>query len=101
MTRALCVAATLALVASSQPAAAFEICVDRTVLLKRLADVYGETLRSMGVFGGDLGVVELYVSEAGSFTIILSTPEGGACMLAVGEMWEHDAKPLTPSGDPT
>jgi hypothetical protein len=77
-----------------------EACADRALVVKRLADRYGETLRSMGLNQSD-GVVEVYSSEeTGTWTILVSRPDGKSCLLAAGQLWEQDVKPIDkPGGD--
>jgi hypothetical protein len=74
-------------------------CAEREQVVSRLAERYGETLQSMGL-RGDNGVMEIYASEeTGTWTILITGPDGMACMVAAGELWEGDAAPLTPPGD--
>ena len=45
------------------------------------------------------GVLEVYASdETGTWTILVTSPDGKACLLAAGKMWEADATPLTKPG---
>jgi hypothetical protein len=75
-------------------------CADRAQVIERLAEKYGETLQSMGL-RGDNGVMEIYASdETGTWTILVTRPDGIACLLAAGEMWEGNAQPLTKPGEP-
>jgi hypothetical protein len=92
-------AVALGMALSVQPAAAQgRACAARAQVVERLAERYGETLVSMGMHANS-GVVEVYASEAtGTWTILVTTPDGTACLIAAGEMWESDAAPLTPPG---
>jgi hypothetical protein len=75
-------------------------CADRNQIVARLAKDYGETLQSVGM-NGDNAVLEIYASEdTGTWTILVTRPDGVACMIAAGEMWEGDAVPLTKPGEP-
>jgi hypothetical protein len=98
MKRALMPALLLATVAGialpAAPAGAQMVCGKRTDIIRQLSEKYGETRRSMGLAGGR-GVVELYASdETGSWTILLTTPQGTACMMASGEAFQN-SKQLT------
>lgn len=63
-------------------------CADRTQVVERLQTKYGETRQSMGL-GRNNGVVEVYASdETGTWTILLSRPDGLACLVAAGEYFE-------------
>ena len=73
-------------------------CADRAQVVERLAERFGETLRSVGLHEGD-AVVEVYSSEAtGTWTILMTRPDGITCLLAAGERWEQSVKPITASG---
>ena len=43
-------------------------------------------------------IVELFISEAGTWTILVTRPEGSSCVVASGGDWESE--PLIP-GEPT
>ena len=89
-------AATFAQAQATAPTA----CAERTKVIKRLADKYGETLQSLGLHQ-DNAVLEVYASDnTGTWTILLSRPNGTACLVASGKMWEAEADPLTPAGNP-
>jgi len=83
------IAALLGL-AFAAPAAAAEgrSCAQREKVVARLAERFGETLQSIGL-QSERGVVEIYASEAtGTWTILLTGPDGAACLVAAGEAWE-------------
>ncbi len=99
--RLLRAAATLALSLSASIAHSQtqnRACAERTAVVERLAERYGETLQSMGMHAND-GLLEVYASEAtGTWTILVTTPDGTSCMIAAGEMWEGRAAPLQKPG---
>lgn len=73
-------------------------CAARTDIVKRLSDRYGETLQSMGLQNN--GILEIYASDdTGTWTIVVTTPDGRACLLAAGQLWEPDAASLSKPGD--
>lgn len=73
-------------------------CGDRSKVIERLADKYGETLQSLGLHHNN-GVLEVYASEdTGSWTILITRPDGVACLVASGQMWEAQTVPLRPHG---
>lgn len=72
-------------------------CAPRERVVERLAERYGETLRSMGLDQGN-GLVEIYTSDTGTWTMLLSLPDGRSCLLASGQLWEADAAPLKKPG---
>jgi hypothetical protein len=84
----------------SAKAEARQACAERALVVQRLAERYGETLRSMGLQQNN-GVVEIYSSEAtGTWTILMTRPDGTTCLLAAGQLWEQNARPIAkPGGD--
>ena len=66
------------------------VCGQRANMVQLLDEKYGETRRSMGLADGR-GVVEIYASEeTGSWTILITSPQGIACMLAAGQAFQID-----------
>jgi hypothetical protein len=73
-------------------------CAARSEVVRKLEERFGETLRSIGLHQDD-GVVEIYSSAAtGTWTILMTRPDGMSCLLAAGELWEQDVKPITKPG---
>jgi len=70
------------------PVLAGTVCGDRTSLLKQLAGNYKESPASMGLAANG-SVVEVTKSETGSWTILLTSPNGVTCVMAAGENWEN------------
>ena len=90
----------LAVLAGTPKAEAEEArpCAERAKVVERLAERFGETLRSVGLHRDD-AVVEVYSSEAtGTWTILMTRPDGITCLLAAGQRWEQDARPLAHPG---
>lgn len=77
-------------------AAAEEGCSARDKMVGHLENKYGERLRGAGLQSLD-GLMELYVSDKGSWTLLLTRPDGKSCPVAVGEHW-MDQNP-TPAGE--
>ena len=42
---------------------------------------------------GNGGVIELYTSEKGSWTLLLTQPTGVSCLIAAGDNWETMPEP--------
>ena len=97
--RALCLAASAALFMSMAwpPGAAAQAvpCDKRADVLAHLAKKYGEAPVAIGL-GNTGGLVEVLTSDGGStWTIIITSPYGEACMVAAGEGWrELERKPV-------
>ena len=62
-------------------------CGDRNDLLTQLKDKYKETPTGIGMTGQG-SVVELMTAENGSWTLVISFPNGRSCLMATGEGWE-------------
>jgi hypothetical protein len=82
-----CAAALGAFVLSSAPAQAANTCTERDRLVGFLSDKYKETPRAMGLVSNS-GVMEVYVSSQGSWTIVVTSSKGMSCVIAAGENWE-------------
>jgi hypothetical protein len=90
----------MGLLAATPPAEAQgrQACADRAQVVQKLEERFGEALRSIVLHQSD-GVVEVYSSEAtGTWTILMTRPDGMSCLLAAGQRWEQDVKPLTKPG---
>jgi hypothetical protein len=90
----------LALLAATPSAKAEgrQACAERAKVIQKLEERFGETLRSLGLHQAD-GVVEIYSSETtGTWTILMTRPDGISCLLAAGQLWEQDVKPISKPG---
>ena len=73
---------------ASEAAQAQMPCGKRDGMVRLLSEKYGETRRSMGLAEGR-GMVELYASEeTGSWTILITSPQGTTCMMAAGQAFQ-------------
>lgn len=71
------------LIASALPAAAQMSCAPRAELLARVASKYREVPRLIGLTPqGNL--VEIWASESGTWTAVITQPSGQSCITAVG-----------------
>ena len=78
----------LILTAFAMPANAAEnVCGKRDDIVKRLEYGYQEFNSAMGMSSNG-GLVELYTSEKGTWTLMLTQPGGVSCLIASGENWE-------------
>lgn len=69
------------------PAQAQTVCTMRTDLIKMLTDKYLEQPIGQGLVG-ERAMLEVYVSEKGTFTVVSSFPNGVACIIAAGNNWQ-------------
>lgn len=83
---------TLAVLTCFTPALAVDaiaagMCGYRADLVKELSDKYQESGRAIGI-AGQINLVEVFASKAGTWTILLTTPQGITCVMAAGSSWE-------------
>jgi hypothetical protein len=75
-----------------------QACAERAKVIERLAEKYGETRQSMGLHHNN-GVLEVYASaETGTWTILVTMPDGLSCLIAAGQSWEGNAAALIKPG---
>lgn len=93
----------LGFVALSSPGLAqnAQKCGPRDDMLSTLASTYGETRQSIGL-GSNNTVIEVFAStETGSWSIIITTPNGLSCLVASGQAFETLAEALPRKGTKT
>lgn len=72
-------------------------CAPREDVVKRLAEAYGETRRGIGI-ARQGAVMEVYASDqTGSWTIMVTLPDGMTCLIATGQAYEQLAETLPPN----
>ena len=87
MWKILTLGAGFALVASTAMAQAQPQCNNRDNVLELLAKKYQETPIAAGVTNTG-GLVEVLTDhKSGTWTIIVTTPQGMSCLVAAGEGW--------------
>ncbi len=62
-------------------------CGPRETIVAQLGELFQEAQSGMGIVDTS-AVVEVFVSEAGTFTILASGTDGTSCILASGEGWD-------------
>jgi hypothetical protein len=83
--------ATLAFVGTASSAAE-QICERRDIIVASLTEKYGEAVQSIGLDkSGNL--LEIFASVEGSWTALLTSPRGQACVVAAGEAFEQVSLP--------
>lgn len=85
------------LVAPSAFAQVRASCGPRSELVKLLADQYKENPVGIGLAQPGQ-VIEVFASQAGTWTMVMTMPDGKACLIAAGNNWEMVTKV---KGDPT
>jgi len=85
------------LLAGPSVASAQTSCGPRDQLVKILADRYKEDPVGIGLAQPDQ-VLEVFASQAGTWSMVMTMPDGKACLIAAGDNWEMITKV---KGDPT
>jgi len=88
--------ASLVLLLSSA-AAAQNICALRSEMISRLWDKYTERQVAVGLIN-DNRLVEVFVSEEGDWTIIITDITGRSCVASAGKNWTTDGFPVPGKG---
>ena len=74
------------LLSSTQQANA-AVCSDRKKFTTYLSEKYKELPKAIGLVSNS-GLMELYVSKKGTWSILMTSPNGIACLIAAGDHWE-------------
>jgi len=91
MSRSASLAAVLAVAALSStaaiPASDDLRCGERALIVSKLGQIYREIPAAVGVVNKD-AVIEVFVSNNGTWTILATSAKGESCVLSSGEAWE-------------
>ncbi|ESY73978.1 hypothetical protein NKH57_14340 [Mesorhizobium sp. M1050] len=90
MTRSLVatmILASLAIPAVAPHASAAGQCASRVDLIKALGEKFHEVEAGRGLINPSV-VLEIFVSEQGSWTVLASDTKGQSCILSIGEGWD-------------
>ncbi len=74
-------------------AQAQQVCDKRVVLLSQLSDQYAERPVAIGIQANGT-VLEVVASQSGSWTILITDPQGETCALTSGEAWQASSPQL-------
>ncbi len=80
--------------AFSSSAQAQAICGERDAIVAGLEKIYSEAPVSMGLESNG-AIIEIFAAPSGTFTIVLTRPNGLTCVMAAGENWEDLPDRLT------
>ena len=67
------------------------LCGERESFVAHLGRMHREATTGLGITTGGK-VLELLTAEDGSWTIIVTAPDGRACLVAAGENWQPVAR---------
>ncbi len=80
-----CVLGVMVLAAS--PAQAGLMCGKHVDFVKALTDKFEEQGKAMAI-AGQRNLLEVFTSKSGTWTILMTSPEGKTCIVAAGNSWE-------------
>ncbi len=80
--------AASALFLSASSANAEQFCAPRDRAVIQLEKQFGELVSGRGLAVNGKRMIELFVSEKGSWTVLISDPNGRSCVMASGENWQ-------------
>lgn len=92
-------AVLVALAPAASGAQELRVCSTRDVIVDKLQTQFKEKRQSYGL-QQHAGVYEVFASDEGSWTIIVTAPSGMTCVIAAGEAWSHDKSAAAQPGDP-
>jgi hypothetical protein len=90
----------LVLVSGSVPAASQTAsqarmnCAERSAIVAKLGG-YHEEAEAIGL-NNDGTLLEVFVSPQGTWTVLVSSPQGHSCIAAIGEAWQLKITSLRP-----
>jgi len=73
---------------SAQMASADTFCTERSKMIEQLAESYGELQTARGI-QNTRAVLEIFTSEKGTWTAIITNADGRSCIVAAGKNWEQ------------
>jgi len=85
-------------VLAAAPAQAMGMCGARDEFIRALNGKYLETPKHMAI-AGEVNLVEVFTSRVGTWTILVTSPDGKTCIIAAGNSWED--LPVEILGDKT
>ena len=75
------------LIIASAASAAGGICSSHDKFATFLSDTYKESPRAIGLVANKR-MMQVFVSQKGTWSILMTAPNGKACLLAAGDNWE-------------
>lgn len=65
-------------------------CAPRNELVGQLGQQFRENQKAVGTLG-DKAIMELFVSQSGTWTILATDTAGTSCIIAAGKAWDEAA----------
>ncbi len=73
---------------SATSANAQQVCASRDRAVVQLEKQFEENVSGRGLTLNGKKMFELFISEKGSWTMLISDPQGRSCIVASGEYWQ-------------
>jgi len=73
---------------SVSSANAQQFCAPRDKAVVQLEKQFGEFVSGRGLAVNGKQMIEIFVSEKGSWTVLISDPKGLSCVVTSGENWQ-------------
>jgi hypothetical protein len=90
--RNLVLASALA-VGTNTAGAQYQHCVEHSALVAQLSEKFQEKQLALGLIG-QVAIMEVFVGQSGSWTIVVTDVAGKSCIIAAGDNWESVAAPV-------
>jgi hypothetical protein len=99
LSKVLCACAALAVFCGPAAANSMSFCGERAKIVEVLNTKYQEARLSGGIIGQEgSGVMELFVSKKGTWTILATMAEGKTCIVAAGQSWQDMPEKVAGTG---
>jgi hypothetical protein len=72
--------------------AQYQHCVEHSALVAHLSEQFQERQFAFGLIG-PVAIMEVFVGQSGSWTIIVTDVAGKSCIIAAGDNWESVVAP--------
>ena len=81
--------AAIAVAMTAHPLAAQPVlnCAKRSTVVESLGTHYAETLQAVGLIN-QAAILEVFVSQSGTWTMLVTNLNGQSCVVFAGEAWE-------------
>jgi len=86
------IASAAILLSTLSPEAQTRKCGKRSSVIKVLIEKYKETPRALGLSSANKIAMEIYASEKGSWTVMMTMTNGTTCIMAAGHSWQEGPK---------
>lgn len=79
-------------VGTNAASAQYQFCVEHGDLVAHLSEQFQERQFAFGLIG-QVAVMEVFVAETGTWTIVVTDLAGRSCIVAAGDNWENAVIP--------